>query len=59
MLILTCGVAQTNDLFVPNKKQKTSVKEKIQIHYPLYKNNLKRNLKNTNKPHTSKKNITL
>ncbi|ADZ49610.1 hypothetical protein hp2018_0519 [Helicobacter pylori 2018] len=25
----------------------------------MYKNNLKRNLKNTNKPHTSKKNITL
>ncbi len=25
----------------------------------LYRNNLKKNLKNTNKPHTSKKNITL
>ncbi|WP_198513733.1 hypothetical protein [Helicobacter pylori] len=32
LLILTCGVAQTNDLFVPNKKQKTSVKEKTQVH---------------------------
>ncbi|EMH13035.1 hypothetical protein HPHPH1_0588 [Helicobacter pylori Hp H-1] len=25
----------------------------------MYKNNLKRNLKNTNKPHMSKQNITL
>ncbi len=65
LLILTCGIAQTNDLFVyaKTKNRKHLSKNKGVFHLkntdPLYKNNLKRNLKNTNKPHTSKKNITL
>ncbi|RVZ32042.1 hypothetical protein EC541_03140 [Helicobacter pylori] len=65
MLILTRGIAQTNDLFVYAKKKnrKHLLKNKGVFHLKntnlLYRNNLKRNLKNTNKPHTSKKNITL
>ncbi|RVZ31984.1 hypothetical protein EC538_03800 [Helicobacter pylori] len=64
MLILTCGIAQTNDLFVCAKKnRKHLLKNKGVFHLKntnlLYRNNLKRNLKNTNKSHTSKKNITL
>ncbi|AZL52085.1 hypothetical protein D8X56_02845 [Helicobacter pylori] len=56
----------TNQRFVclcQTKNRKHLLKNKGVFHLKntsiLYRNNLKRNLKNTNKPHTSKKNITL
>ncbi|MUU51631.1 hypothetical protein F7220_06070 [Helicobacter pylori] len=56
----------TNQRFVclcQKKNRKHLLKNKEVFHLKnanlLYRNNLKRNLKNTNKPHMSKQNITL